>query len=195
MFMRKYYGTNTHREVLTLTKKPEHDRQEVRSLLRDISMYRCLKKEQVLRLYPGKEERTKRIIAHLIRSRRVWEVGDYYCASPEDAEEPDQALISAFWVLLDFIDRVEYHSTSRYPTKIIFYADATVYEIIYAGSGREALISFLVTTRREDMSQYLVLVDSPDQIEELQTEAAIGYCSVTADGHVNYYKKRSDAGE
>ena len=37
-------------------------RQEAESLLRDISTYRSIKKEQWKRLYPGKEEKIERIL-------------------------------------------------------------------------------------------------------------------------------------
>ena len=41
-------------------------RQEVESLLRDISTYQCIKREQWLRLYHGREGKTEQILAYLV---------------------------------------------------------------------------------------------------------------------------------
>lgn len=164
---------------------------EATSLLRDVSMYQCLMKEQVYGLYPGKHAVIKNLLSYLLKQGRISQVGDYYCASPECAEEIDRSLIAALWVLVDFMERVEYHAIANYPAKIVFCADGEVYEIIHAEVGKEALISYIVSEQKkeENATKYLVLVDRPEQIEELQTENAVGYCTVTPEGKVQYYRK------
>lgn len=89
------------------------------------------------------------------------------------------------------MERVEYHAIANYPAKIVFCADGEVYEIIHAEVGKEALISYIVSEQKkeENATKYLVLVDRPEQIEELQTENAVGYCTVTPEGKVQYYRK------
>ena len=94
--------------------------QEAACLLRDITMYRVMTKEQVLRLYPGKREKVQNLLAYLVRQGRIWECEEYFCAAPECAEDIDRGLLAAVWVLADFIDRVEYHSVGDFPAKIIF---------------------------------------------------------------------------
>lgn len=164
---------------------------EVSSLLRDISMYRCLTKGQVYGLYPGKASVIKNLLSFLIKQGRIVRVGKYYCDSPESADRIDHGLMDAVWVLVDFMDRVEYHAIANYPAKIVFCADGEVYEIIHAGVGKEALISYIVSEqeKEENATKYLVLVDRPEQIEDLQTENAVGYCTVTPEGKVQYYRK------
>lgn len=164
---------------------------EASSLLRDVSMYQCMTKEQVYGLYPGKQAVIKNLLSYLSKQGRISQVGDYYCASPECAEEIDRGLIAALWVLIDFMDQVEYHAIGNYPVKIVFCADGEVYEIIHAGVGKEALISYLAAERKKDenATQFLVLVDRPEQIEELQADNAIGYCTVSPEGKVQYYRK------
>ena len=101
--------------------------QEAAGLLRDISMYRALTEEQLLRLYPGKREKIKNLLAYLVKQNRIWYIDGLYCAAPDGVEELDRGLLAAVWVLADFIDRVEYHSVGDYPAKVIFFADGQVY--------------------------------------------------------------------
>ena len=163
--------------------------QEAACLLRDITMYRVMTKEQVLRLYPGKREKVRNLLAYLVRQGRIWECDDYFCAAPECAEDIDHGLLAAVWVLADFIDRVEYHSVGDFPAKVIFFADGEIYEIVHAAQGKETLVSHILSDPGEQPSRYLVLVDDPAQIEELQIPGVSGYCTVSPAGEVRYYLK------
>lgn len=169
----------------------KNNNQERTSLLRDVSMYRCIKRRQLYELYPGKRALVKKLLAYLVREGRISQIGSYYCDAPESMEELDHGMIDAIWVLIDFIDRVEYHGIGNYPVKIIFCADGEVYEIIHAGIGKEALVSYLTAERKrnETESKILVLVDKPEQIEELQMDDVLGYCTVSPEGKVQYYRK------
>ena len=139
---------------------------EAKSLLRDITMYRALTEEQVLRLYPGKRETMKNLLSYLTKQDRIYYIDGLYCPTPECAEDVDRGLLAAVWVLADFIDRVEYHSVAEYPAKII-----------------------VLSSAGEHPSRYLVLVDDPGQIEQLQIPHASGYCTVSPEGDVHYYQK------
>lgn len=163
--------------------------QEATSLLRDITMYRILTKAQILGLYPGKQSKIENLLSYLQKQGRVHQDGDRYCASTESSKEIDHGLLAAVWVLIDFIDRVEYHSSGDYPTKIIFFADGDVYEIIHAAIGKEALINHVLSDPEEEPSKFLILVDRVEQIEELQIPHVAGYCTVSPDGKVQYYQK------
>lgn len=88
--------------------------QEAASLLRDISMYRVLREEQLLRLYPGKQAQIKNLLAFLTRQGRIYHHEGLYCASPECLTAIDQGLLAAVWVLVDFIDRVEFHAVGDF---------------------------------------------------------------------------------
>lgn len=162
---------------------------EAAALLRDISMYRCLTERQLLRLHPEKEEKVKKVLAYLVRQSRVWEVDGCCCAAPDSIDDMDRGLLSAVWVLADFIDQVEYHSVGDYPVKIIFFADGEVYEIVHAAQGKEVLLSHVLADTGEQPSRYLVLVDDPAQISELQIPNVNGYCTVSLEGEVQYYQK------
>ncbi len=163
--------------------------QEAASILRDITMYRALTEEQLLRLYPGKRSKVQNLLSYLSKQGRIWHSGDLYCASPECAEDVDRGLLAAVWVLADFIDRVEFHSVGDFPAKVIFFADGEVYEVIHAAAGKEALINHILSTQAEEASSCLILVDSLEQIPELDIPNACGYCTVSPEGEVQYYQR------
>ena len=162
---------------------------EAAALLRDISMYHVLTEGQLLRLHPGKKEKTRNLLAYLVRQNRAWQVDGYYCAAPDSAEDMDRGLLAAVWVLADFADQVEYHSAGDFPAKIIFFADGEVYEIIYISQGRETLVTQALKNTGEQPSRYLVIVDSAEQIEGLDIPNVNGYCTVSLEGDVEYYRK------
>ena len=165
--------------------------QEAAGILRDVSMYRVLAREQLLRLYPGKRDKVEKLLTHLVRQGRIFhdKAADLYCASEDSAESIDRGLLAAVWVLVDFINQVEYHSACDFPGKIMFFADGEVYEIVPISVGQEALVGQLLTAGPKDPPKYIVLVDKPEQIAELQIPNASGYCTVSDDGTVRYYQK------
>ena len=148
-----------------------------------------MSKEQILGLYPGNRKDMERVLKYLVEQCRAWEIEGGYFISSGGKHERDPVLLSAVWVLIDFIEQVEFHSTGEYPAKIIFFAEGQVYEIIHAGIGREALVATVMSTHSQIPSNYLILVDRPEQIAELNISNTCGYCTVSADGKVQYYKK------
>lgn len=163
--------------------------QEAASLLRDVSMYRALTRDQVLRLYPGKREKINELLIYLTKQERLLYEDGLYRAAPGHDGKVDRALFAAVWVLVDFIDRVEYHAVADYPAKIIFFADGAVYEIIHVEQGKEAMMTNILTAAGDDPSRRLIMVDTPEQINTLDIPNACGYCTVSPDGEVQYYQK------
>lgn len=162
---------------------------EAASLLRDITMYRVLREKQVLALYHEKQKVIENLLSYLVKQRRIYYSGGYYLAHSDDEQNIDHGLLAALWVLIDFIDHVEYHSIGDYPAKIIFFADGEVYEVIYAAAGKETLVNHIISATGEEPSKYLIVVDRAEQIPELDIPNAAGYCTVSADGGVQYYQK------
>lgn len=162
--------------------------QEAASILRDVAMYQALTEEQLLWLYPQKEAKVKNLLSYLVRQGRIHFCGGYFCVNPDQIEHIDRGMVSAVWVLLDFIEQVEFHSVGEYPAKIIFLAGGEVYEVIYAEEGKETLINQLLSKTAEEASKYIVLVDRPEQIPELHIPNTSGYCTVSQAGVVQYYQ-------
>ena len=159
-------------------------------LIRTISLYKSLTREQVYRLFPGKQQTIKNLLTQLIKQKRlVYNPGtDRISAGEEYDERPDCSMITAFWVLLDFMDKTEYHTASDFPVKISFFSQDEFYEIVYVPFGQEIMISHAMATKEEDPPRRLVVVDNPDQISNISIRGTVAFCVVSTEGKVNYYK-------
>ena len=165
-------------------------RKEAASLLRDITTYHCAKGEQLKRLYRGKEEKIEHLLGYLVKQGRIFydTKEDIYYDLPD--MESDEEMLAALWVLADFGDRYEYHSSDTYPTQIIFFAKGETYEIICLPKDKAAMVLYAVNMRGEEGSgKRIFIVEDTSLIAEIQLEGAI-FCTVDADtGEVQYYKK------
>ena len=163
---------------------------EAASLLRDITTYHCVGAKQIARLYRGKENKVENLLRHLVKQGRIFydAENDVYCDNRE--MQVDTEMLTALWVLADFGDKLEYHSADTFPTKIVFFADGEVYEIICLSADKEAVILYSLSTRKEGQNGKLILiVDDADAIENITLEDAV-FCTVNPnDGTVQYYKK------
>ncbi|SHO45224.1 DUF5697 family protein [Anaerocolumna xylanovorans] len=161
---------------------------EAKEIVRVITLYKTLTSEQVYRLFPGKESSIKNLLSVLIRQGRFFynPTTGRLSANQECESNPDMGMIAAFWVLLDFIARVEYHTASDFPVKISFFCDGEMYEIIHVPYGQEILIGHAVSCKEE--ARRIILVESPEQIETLHIPGVSGFCTVGSDGSTCYYK-------
>ena len=164
--------------------------QEASDLLKIISMYRTLEYKQILQLYPDREPVIKNLLNYLEKQGRIYinRENERCCASESCDSDADLGMIAAFWVLLDFIDKVENHLPSDFPVKISFLADGELYEIIYAGYEQENLINHAFSINDEDTTRRIAIVEKAEQIPKLQIPNTTGYCVVSKDGKVHYYK-------
>ena len=165
---------------------------EASELLREISMYPGLTGEQLCRFHPGKEDKVKTLLSHLKKQGRITQdESNRFIPNGGSAVSIDQNLTKAVWVLLDFIDRVDFHSACDFPVKISFFAQGEEYEIIYVPFGQEGLITQALHMLGKFTARRIVIVDAPDQISALDLPDVSGYCMVAGDGRVSYYQKRN----
>ena len=162
---------------------------EFQSILRDLSTYRCVKKEQLIKLTTGKREIIEKLLTYMEYHRRIWRDGDYYYSYPDGWEPPDSSMIASLWVLIDFITAVDFHTVGEYPAKIVFFANEAVHEIVYVDTGKETLLSYLLNENRMKDSNVLVIVENKEQINMINAPNIKAYCTVSDDGDVLYYKK------
>lgn len=161
---------------------------EAQEIVRAVTLYKTLACEQVYRLFPGREKNVKNLLSVLIKQGRIYydTATGCFCGSPECGAAPDRGMIAAFWVLLDFIDRVEYHTASDFPVKISFFSDGELYEIIYVAYGQEVLIGHALSEMED--AKRIIVVESPKQTLQLTIPGVSGYCTVSPDGQISYYK-------
>lgn len=160
------------------------------SILRILSIYHTLTYEQVLRTFNRKPETIRHLIANLIKQGRIFydPEKEILCDRPDRAMSPDQAMIAAYWVLLDFDNALVYHTAGEFPITITFFSSNEEYEIIYVQSGQEQLINHVLSKANISVNR-LIIVTSLEQAKQLQIPNVVAFCIVAQDGKVNYYRK------
>ena len=164
--------------------------QEATELLRLVSMYPGILEVQLLRFFSGKESRTKNLLSHLKKQGRILkQENGGYIPSGHRASSQERDTVKAVWVLLDFIEKADFHSVSDFPVNLIFFAGGELYEIISVPAGLEMLITRALRNDEENTGRRIVVVDSPEQIPVLEFPNISGFCTVDGSGHVTYYQK------
>ena len=161
-------------------------------MLHNISLYPSLTEEQLCRFFPEKEATAKVLLSHMLKEGRIFysKNGRYY-ANREAQNGADKDLSRCVWVLLDFIDQVEYHTVGEFPASILCFANGELYEIVPIPQGKETMICQLLHQPQKDTSKRIVVVEDTAQIELLDIPQAAGFCTVAEDGTVSYYKEEA----
>lgn len=163
---------------------------EAAMLLRDITTYHCMKCGQILKLYAGKERQVENLLSHFVKQGRIFHDSSMnaYCDSPE--VKTDAEMLSALWVLVDFGDRIEYHSSDEFPAKLIFFANGETYEVICIPPDKETLIEHALShVEDENSGKRILIVEDAAQIPRINIPNAV-FCTVDKEaGGVQYYRK------
>ena len=163
---------------------------EAADLLRNITTYHYIRHDQFLRLYPGKEDKIANLLSFFVKQGRMQLDKKLNMYHDGTEASPDYEMLVAIWVLTDFIDRADYHSSTDFPTKLIFIADGELYEVIYVVSGNETLIEHALAQQSNDAEKRLVIVEDSEQIARLTIPDVTAYCTVDmSTGSVQYYKQ------
>ena len=161
-------------------------------MLHNISLYPGLTEGQLCRFFPEKEATAKTLLAHMLKEGRVFRDRNGRCYANQEAQNgADKDLSRCVWVLLDFINQVEYHTVGEFPATILFFANGELYEIVPIPQGKETMICQLLRQPQKDSGKRIVVVDDAAQIELLDIPQAAGFCTVAEDGTVSYYKKEA----
>lgn len=145
---------------------------EERLVIRCLSIFGCLKKEQILKLLAHKDKAKDLIYNGLKKKQLIEEFsGGYVRLDPKS--EPDKRRIDAFWVLLNYINKLAPNAyyQADYPSEIFFMRENMMYEIATILPGEEYLLKSLFLENRynsqeeEDKMKFIIIVQSPDNIE------------------------------
>jgi len=163
---------------------------EAAELIRSVTMYKSLLATQIYRMFPGKESSIRNLLGVLTKQHRLVYNPDteHISASEECENETDNGMISAFWVLLDFYENVDFHSISEYPVKLSFFSEDEFFEVIYATPGNEALMSHALSTSEDEVGKRIVIVEDTSQMAKLRFPSIACFCMITPEGVVDYYK-------
>ncbi len=120
--------------------------EDERLVLRWLSEYGPLQRQQVQHLLYEKSERSiNGIFRNLKRSRYVVEIQNGSYLALDRYCEPNQRMITAVWVLLQFVEQIapDAHRQSDTPAQIFFLKDKAAYEIVVLYEGEDHLTHLL----------------------------------------------------
>lgn len=146
---------------------------EEKLILHCLSLYECLRWEQLIKLINNKPRETAEKIIIGLKKRQyiIEDEAGYVKLNPNT--EPDQKNINAFWILLERIRKInpEAHYIANFPSQIYFLQDNNQYEIISLNLNEENLVKMLFLENRNnsdnenDATKYIIIVPNVDSIE------------------------------
>ena len=170
-------------------------RKEAAELLRDLTTYHYIYRDQVLRLYPGKESKIENLLAYFTRQSRIFFDKDTGLYHDGTEASPDRSLLASLWVLIDFIEKVEYHSAVDFPAMLVFVADGELYEVLHIPEDKEAMMEHTMAQQGSDAEKRIVVVEDARQIAHLSIPHTTAYCTVDMKtGKVQYFKQEESLG-
>ena len=170
-------------------------RKEAAELLRDLTTYHYIHRDQVLRLYPGKESKIENLLAYFTRQSRIFFDKDTGLYHDGTEASPDQSLLASLWVLIDFIEKVEYHSAVDFPAMLVFVADGELYEVLHIPEDKEAMMEHTMAQQGSDAEKRIVIVEDSQQMERLYIPDVTAYCTVDMQtGAIQYYRQEESHG-
>lgn len=147
--------------------------QEEQHIVHWLTQYGALTRTQVIRLLRDKPPQTaEKIIRGLKRELIIHEIAGGYYLGVDPMCQPDQRIILAVWVLLQFADRLEpmAHYPATYPSQLFFLKENMGYEIVVLYDGEQHLarllqpqeeLRYIFVLPRISMAQELVLPPVP----------------------------------
>ena len=146
--------------------------QEEQHVVHWLTQYGVLTKNQVIQLLHDKLPKTaEKIIRNLKRDQMISDISGGYYLGVDPMCKPDQRIILAVWVLLQFIEQVEplAHYPATYPSQIFFLKGNMGYEIVVLYDGEQHLarllqpqkdLKYIFVLPRISMAQELVIPPS-----------------------------------
>ena len=154
-----------------------------------LAMYRCLHFSQLSRVFPELSiPQLTLLLKKLVRKGRIVLDSKKDLVYHAGVTEVDPAILSSFWVLLDFFPEVTFHTVSDYPVTLSFTAKDDCFDVIYVSMGKEQLLNQALSSYKDECPKRLVIVENVTQISLLSIPGTVGYCTVSATGQVTYYK-------
>ena len=125
-----------------------------------LSQYGALPKAQVVKLLNKPPGTAEKILRSLKRNLEIADAGGGYYLGIDPLSRPDQRIVLAVWVLIQFIESVDpmAHYPATYPAQIAFLKGNTTYEIVVLYENEGHLLKLLQP--EEDLKYIIVLPHS-----------------------------------
>lgn len=177
-------------EAIIIGTKFRNDSKFVSQLLQTITMYPGITEDQLLLLHAKSQSVSdiKSRLAYLRKQHRIaLQDNKHFFPSFRKVEIDRDDMVKSIWVLLDFIDQVQFHTASHYPITISFFIKGSEYQIIPIRQDNEAIIEAALEPYLEQHAKRIVIVDTPEQIPQISFSGIAGYCTVDKKGKINYF--------
>ncbi len=162
---------------------------EASKLLDTVSAYKTLYTEQLLRLFPpGKADTVRMLLRRFAKDQRLYLSKDETVVSADPKLPLNDGLIRAFWVLLDFIDKAEFHVPGTFPSLISFFIGGDLYDILPVPRGQEAMVHAAIPRQEKSPPRRILLLDDLSQKTALHIPNTVGFCLVDQNGRTTYYQ-------
>ena len=137
--------------------------EDERYLLKWLSQYGTMTREQAVKMLRKPEQTAKKIIRNLIREQRIAELykGEYLAM--DELCKVNNKTVLAIWVLLQFIDKINPmdHYPATHPSQLFFLKENVGYEVVVLFEGEESLAMLLQPS--EDV-KYIIVVENVGMI-------------------------------
>lgn len=158
--------------------------------------YETIRQVDLAKFFP----KDNKVIAYLLKNRRLFEsIDDLYISTSIDVS-PDRAMSAALGVLGDIFDKVHSHTRATPPAQISFTTHSgDYYEIIYVRHSMEAMVTALFTTQlttkqkdksHEDKVKRMVIIEDLAQMDRLQIPNIMRFALISPNGELTYYKAK-----
>ena len=164
------------------------DKKKMREIM---SEYKVITEKQFIKALNGVDPKHKKtIITYMLSDNTMYRFGEMFSSEENWQEVYDGDLIKAFWVMLDFWEKVRYNCVREYPSKLLFATDnGDTYDVIVANKGDENVINMFYMNFGDEDTKHFVIVEDKEQIKKLNFEGIKAFCIVDDDGNVDYYRR------
>lgn len=156
-----------------------------------LSIYQALSLPQLAKTFPELGiDKLQMLIKRLEKSGRLIFEQDTGIVLHSKECSYNPSIHAAYWVLLDFISDITYHTISEFPVTLTFYTNTDCYDVIHVPEEKEILINHALSTYDAEAPKRLVVVEHTGQIPHLHFPGIAAFCMVDTGGKVQYFKKQ-----
>ena len=136
-----------------------------------LSQYGALPKAQVVKLLNKPPDTAEKILRGLKRDLQIADAGGGYYLGLDPLSRPDQRMVLAVWVLIQFVESVDpmAHYPATYPAQIAFLKGNTSYEIVVIYENEGHLLKLL---QPEEDLKYIIVLPHISMRERLRMPTA-----------------------
>ncbi len=149
-----------------------------------LSQYGAITKTQLLKMLQKPPSTGEKILRNLRRELMITDINGGYYIGLDKLCKPDARMITAIWVLLKFISKVDpmAHYPAVYPSQLFFLKNNTGYEIVVLYDGETNVPRLL---KPDDDLKYIIVLPHVSMYKEITLpKAECLFATVEYDGGI-----------